>query len=487
MKLYDIISNLKFVGIKNYQECEIDSLSCKSSEKLKNGIYFCLKGTKLDGHNYARESISNGAICLVVEKYLDLPCTQILVENAREAMSFISSVFYETYKSKMKFIGITGTNGKTTTTFLIREILSSMGKKVGMIGTEGIYINSLRLPSGMTTPDPIILHKTIRDMENNGCDYCIMEVSAHAIALNKIDDVYYDVVGISNITKDHLDFFINMENYIQCKASLFNEKHAKCGIVNIDAKENKEVLKQATIDITTIGKAGGADLQLINSNQTVEGTDFILEHNNKMYSSKTNLIGEYNMSNVMMACAVLTKLGFKLSEILLRVERKEFVVPGRCNVLKIDADYNVVVDFAHTPDGIQNILQTLKKIPHNNIITVFGCGGNRDRTKRSEMGELAVENSDYVIVTSDNPRNENPDMIIEEITSNITNKNMIKITDRRTAINHALGIAREGDIVAILGKGAENYQEINGVKYHYSDYEVVNEFFKNKEQREIQL
>lgn len=486
MKLYDIISNLKFVGIKNYQEHDIDSLSCKSSEKLKNGIYFCLKGTKQDGHSYAKESLANGAICLVVEKYLDLPCTQILVENARESMSFISSVFYETYKSKMKFIGITGTNGKTTTTFLIREILSSMGKKVGMIGTEGIYINSLHLPSGMTTPDPINLHKTIKDMENNGCEYCVMEVSAHAIALNKIDDIYYDVVGISNITKDHLDFFINMENYIQCKASLFTEKYAKCGIVNIDAKQNKEVLKKATIDITTIGKTG-ADLQLVNENQTVEGTQFVLEYDGKMYSSKTNLIGEYNVSNIMMACAVLIKLNFSLSDILSKIEKKEFIVPGRCNVLKIDANYNVVVDFAHTPDGIQNILQTLKKIPHNQIITVFGCGGNRDRTKRSEMGELAIENSDYIVVTSDNPRNENPDMIIEEITNKITSKNMIKITDRRTAINHALGIAREGDIVAILGKGAENYQEINGVKYHYSDYEVVDEYFKNKAQREIQL
>ena len=163
------------------------------------------------------------------------------------------------------------------------------------------------------------------------------------------------------------------------------------------------------------------------------------------------------------------------------------IIIGIKATLKTNSNFNVIVDFAHTPDGIQNILQTLKKIPHNNLITVFGCGGNRDRTKRSEMGELAIENSDYVIVTSDNPRNENPDMIIEEITNNITSKNMIKITDRRTAINHALSIARDGDIVAILGKGAENYQEINGVKYHYSDYEVVDEYFKNKEQSEMQL
>ena len=210
MQLYDIISNLKFIGIKNYQDKDIEALSCNSKEKLNKGIYFCIKGLHSDGHDFAKESISHGAVCLVVERYLDLPITQILVENVRVAMSFISSVFYETYKSKMKFIGVTGTNGKTTTTFLIREILMKLNKKVGLIGTEGIYINSLMLPAMLTTPDPIDLHKVIKDMENNGCEYCVMEVSAHAIALNKIDDIRYDVVGLTNITKDHLDFFLNM-------------------------------------------------------------------------------------------------------------------------------------------------------------------------------------------------------------------------------------------------------------------------------------
>lgn len=476
MKLYDIISNLKFVGIKNYQELEINALTCDSKEKVQDGIYFCLKGLKTDGHDHAQESINNGAVCLVVENFLDLPITQIKVENARVAMSFISSVFYETYKSKMKFIGMTGTNGKTTTTFLLRDILYNSGKKVGLIGTEGIFINSLRLPPMLTTPDPIKLHKTIRDMENNGCEYCIMEVSAHAIALNKIDNIYYDVVGLSNITKDHLDFFLNMENYIKCKASLFDVKHAKSGVINIDAKYCKDIAKKSNIEIVTIGT--GADFDLISSSQTFNGSSFKFEKNGHHYNASTNLIGEYNISNMMMAIAILNQLGFKIKDVLKTIREQEFVVPGRFNILKTESDYNVLIDYAHTPDGIKNILSTLNRLPHNKIITVFGCGGNRDKTKRSEMGEIALKNSDYVIVTSDNPRDENPEMIIDDIVRNIDSKNVVRITDRRSAIEYALSIAKKDDLVAILGKGAENYQEIKGMKAHFSDYEVVDNYFK---------
>ena len=476
MKLYDIISNLKFIGIKHYQELEINSLTCNSNEQVDKGLYFCLKGLNVDGHDFVNQSIENGAVCLVVEKFLDLPITQIKVDNARVAMSYISSVFYGTYKSKMKFVGVTGTNGKTTTTFLIRDILYNLGKKVGLIGTEGIFINSLRLPAMLTTPDPINLHKTIKDMENNGCEFCIMEVSAHAIALNKIDDIYYDVVGLSNITKDHLDFFVNMENYIKCKASLFDVKHAKCGVINIDAKYCKEIAKKANIEITTIGL--DADFKLISNNQTFNGSNFKFENNMHQYNVSTNLIGEYNISNMLMATAILSQLGFKIKDIIRTIKAEEFMIPGRFNVLQTNTNYNVLIDYAHTPDGIKNILSSLNKLPHSKIITVFGCGGNRDKTKRSEMGEIALKNSDYVIVTSDNPRDENPEMSIDDIVRNINSKNVVRLTDRRAAIEYALSIAQKNDIVAILGKGAENYQEIKGLKTRFSDYEVVDNYFK---------
>lgn len=485
MKLYDIISNLKFIGIKNYQELNIDSLSCDSNEKINDGIYFCIKGINRDGHNYAKDAIENGAVCLVVEKFLDLPITQILVENSRIAMSFISSVFYETYKSKMKFIGITGTNGKTTTTFLIREILTKLGKSVGLIGTEGIYINHLLLPANLTTPDPIDLHKLIKDMDNNGCEYCVMEVSAHAIALNKIDNIYYDIVGLTNITKDHLDYFINMENYMKCKASLFDYKHAKFGIINTDVKYGKEISKRSNIEIQTVGK--DADIKIIDSNKGLSGTDFKFQYRDKIYKAHTNLIGDYNISNIMMAIACLINLGININDIIDTINTNEFIVPGRFNVLNLDTNYNVIIDYAHTPDGIKNVLTAIKNLPIARLITVFGCGGNRDKTKRSEMGEVATDLSDFVIVTSDNPRFENPELIIDDIMTGIKSNNAYRIENRKSAIEYALSIAKANDVVAILGKGAENYQDINGVKIPYSDYDVVDNYFKYSKKSEVGL
>ncbi len=483
MNFYDIISNLKFIGIKNYKEMEINSLSCDTKEENKNGIYFCIKGLKVDGHKFAKEAIDKGAVCLVVEKYLDLGVTQILVENTRSAMSEISSIFYQTDKSKMKFIGITGTNGKTTTTFIIKDILKSLGKSAGLIGTEGIYINDELLPNNLTTPDPINLHKTINKMEKSGCEYCVMEASAHAIALNKIDNIYYDVVGLSNITKDHLDFFLNMENYIKCKADLFDSRHAKTGVVNTDAKYTKDIVKKSNLEILTIGKDAGLKIEEIK--QSVKGNEFLLNYNNKQHKIKTNLIGEYNVYNLTLALGCLLELGFNLKDIAKTVNQTKFEVPGRLNFINTEENFNIIIDYAHTPDGIKNVLSTIKKMPVEKVITVFGCGGNRDKTKRNEMGQTSLNLSDYVIVTSDNPRNENPETIIDEIVSGIESKKMVRITDRKSAIEYALSIAKQNDVVAILGKGNENYQEIKGEKIPYSDYLVVENYFKYKLKSEI--
>lgn len=476
MKLYEIISNMKFIGIKYYQEEDIEALTCNSHEKCANSIYFCLKGQNYDGHDFANEAIENGAVCLVVERFLDFPITQILVENSRSAMSYICSIFYGTYKTNMKIIGVTGTNGKTTTTYLLRELLAGLNRKVGLIGTEGVYIGNLMLPPMLTTPDPIALHKLIREMEDNGCEYCIMEVSAHAIALNKIDNVYYDVVALSNITKDHLDFFKTMENYIKCKASLFSSRHAKKAVINTDTKNGRDIAKKADLQLLTVGSNG--EFKILSTAQNNNGSKFEIEYKNIQLKASTNLMGEYNIANVSLALAILCELGFDLKELITVLKNSTIYVPGRFNVLKLPTDYNVCVDYAHTPDGIKNVLSEIKNLKPNRLITVFGCGGNRDKTKRSEMGDVATKLSDIVIVTSDNPRNENPDLIIDDILANNKADSIIRITDRQTAIEHALSIADTGDFIAILGKGAETYQEINGVKYPYSDYDVVDNFFK---------
>lgn len=485
MKLYDIISNMKFIGIKYYKDLDIDSLTADSKQKCNNGMYFCIKGMRYDGHDFAAESVTNGAICLVVERFLDVPITQIMVENVRYAMSYIAQTFYGTYKTKMKFIGITGTNGKTTTTFMLREILTNLGHRVGLIGTEGIYIGNMMLPPMLTTPDPIVLHKLIREMADNGCEYCIMEVSAHAIALNKIDCIMFDAVALTNITKDHLDFFITMENYIKCKYSLFSPRHAKAGIVNVDGANCKDLAKKCDIPLKTIGYE--SDFKILHIAHTITGSQLKFEYKQKSYTCKTNLMGDYNVYNTLTAIACLVQVGINLADILAVLKTKEIFVPGRFNVLKLDCDFSVMIDYAHTPDGIKNVLSTLKQLPIKNLITVFGCGGNRDKTKRAEMGQIASKNSDYVIVTSDNPRDENPEFIIDDIVKENDAKNMVRITDRRSAIEYALAIAKPNDMVAILGKGAETYQEIKGVKYPFSDYDCVDGYFKYSFKDKIKL
>lgn len=482
MKLQQLIQNFSFKGIKNYKDIDIDNLTNSSTEDVKNSIYFCLKGSKVDGHDYAGEAINNGAICLVVEKFLDFPVTQILVDNSRSAMSSISAIFYEFDKSNIKFIGITGTNGKTTTAFTTRHILQNLGKRVGMIGTEGVYIEDIKQPATLTTPDPIKLHKIIHDMDKNDIEYVVMEVSAHALALNKVDSIFYDVVGLTNITQDHLDYFNTMENYAKAKSQLFTYKHAEKAIINIDDKYTRAILKKSDIATRTLSLNKPADIMVEEADFQPSNTQAVINIDNKQYMLNSSLVGEYNLANTLMAVGFCQELGFNINQILEALSKSNIVVPGRLNMIKTPKN-NVVIDFAHTPDGIQKVLTELRKLTTGRIIAVFGCGGNRDSTKRAQMGAIATNLADYVVVTSDNPRFENPYQIISDINQGIiTPHNHVNIASRVSAINYALNLANPNDIVAILGKGNESYQEINGVKHPYSDYKVVEDYINQNQE-----
>ena len=480
MNLNLLLENLDQVNTKNFENFDVKSLSCSSTDNNQNGIYFCLNGTKVDGHNFADEAIKNGAKCLVVERFLNNDVCQVLVKNARKAMTEMSAKFYKINNSKMKFIGITGTNGKTTTSFLIKKYLSKMNKRVGLIGTQGIYFNHLLLPAKLTTPDPIELYRVLSEMEQSGIEYVVMEVSAHAVALNKIDGINYDVVALTNITQDHLDFFKNMNNYADAKQQLFSLKHAKKAIINIDDDYSYNIANNCEIDKETLSLNEDADMWLEDYETNLSGTKAIFKSNGETLPIKTNLVGRYNIANTMMAISILHSLGFDYEQILNTVNTTRVEVPGRFNVLKIPADYSVVIDYAHTPDGIENVIKTARNLTDGRIISVFGCGGDRDSSKRKTMGEISERYADFSIITSDNPRTENPNLIIKDITQNMT-KNYVPITNRKEAIIHALNIAKEGDVILILGKGAESYQEINGVRYPYSDYEVIDNYFKNNE------
>ena len=481
MDLQQLIQNLSFKGIKNYKQIQINTLSHDSAQITQQGLYFCLRGGKADGHDYAQQAIDNGAVCLVVERFLDLPVTQIMVDNARKAMSDISAKFYDFDKSNIKFVGVTGTNGKTTTAFITRHILQSLGKRVGMIGTEGIYIGDIKLPAQLTTPDPIVLHKIIHDMDLDGIEYVVMEVSAHALALSKVSSIMYDVVGITNITQDHLDYFNSMENYARAKAELFTYKYAQKAIINIDDKYTRAIHKKCEIDSTTLSINNVADIMVEQSNLDASKTQAVVNIDDKQYMLNTNLVGEYNLANTLMAIGFCKELGFEVSDILQALNNSTIHVPGRLNLIKTPKNVSVIIDYAHTPDGLEKVLTTINKIKSRKVIVVFGCGGNRDTSKRAQMGAIATKLGDFAVVTSDNPRYESPKQIIADIEKGVNANKSISIVDRTTAINYALSVSREGDIVAILGKGNELYQDINGVKHPYSDYQVVDEFFEQHE------
>lgn len=477
MTIKDLLRNVDVTTVKNYENFEVESLACSTKEENPNGVYFCLQGSQVDGHDFYEQAVEQGAKCLVVERFLPTNVMQILVDNARKAMSQMSANFYELDNSRMKFVGITGTNGKTTTSFLVKSYLSKLGKRVGLIGTQGSYFDNMVLPTKLTTPDPIELYKLIHQMALAGIEYVVMEASAHAIALNKIDAINYDVVALTNITQDHLDYFKTMDNYARAKAKLFTPEHAKSAVVVTDDKYTQAIFDNTEIDKTSVSLYDEADVMLHGCELATRQTKAVINIGNGILPFTTNLVGKYNLSNSMLAVGILHQLGFSLEEIYGAISESNVKVPGRFNVLNVPADFSVVIDFAHTPDGLENVLKTIKELCKRRVICVFGCGGNRDSAKRPIMGEIAEKYADHVIVTSDNPRFENPSLIIKDITQNMHGNYEVE-EDRVQAIVRALSIAGRGDIVAILGKGAENYQEIKGVKMAYSDYDVVDEYFK---------
>ena len=476
MKIKDLIQGVDIISTKNLDtNLDIENLTCKSSEENESGIYFCLKGGKADGHDFAEEALNNGAVCLIVENFLPFDVMQIKVEDARRTMTEISANFYNIKNLNLKIIALTGTNGKTTTTFLLKAYLSKLGYRVGLIGTQGVYFNSLLLPAKLTTPDPIDLHKILFDMSKTGIQYVVMEASAHAIALNKLVGLNFEVVALTNITEDHLDFFKTMNNYALAKEKIF--KSTNKAVINIDDEYSNRIFENLEIDKTSISLYNEGDFELSNYDCSTKGSKAVVKNNDENLYLKTNLIGKYNIANTIMALAILTKLGFSSEHVIDIINSTKVKVPGRFNVLNIPAEYSVIVDYAHTPDGLENVLKTSRELTSARIISIFGCGGDRDAEKRHIMGEISSKYADYTIVTSDNPRSENPQSIINEITKNM-NKKFTAITDRKQAIIHALTLAKPNDIILILGKGAETYQEIKGVKYPFSDYDVVDEFFK---------
>lgn len=477
MNLENLIKNLeaKVIGETNLDILDITY----NSKKVKKGsLFVCLCGENSDGHDFAKDAERNGAAAILCEKTLQVKIPQIIVSSTRKALSKVFSCFYDNPQKKLKIIGLTGTNGKTTTSFLIKSILEESGKKVGLIGTQGAFIGKQFFQTGLTTPDPQLLFKLLKQMVDFGVEYVVMEVSAHALALDKTEGIVFEVGVLTNLTQDHLDFFKTMENYKRAKFKLFEGNKIKSAVLNFDDEFGRKLAETITVPFLSYSLNNPSDVFAAKIGNKNGKNKFIVNILDNVFDVESNLIGEFNIYNSLAAASVAAMLGCSTKQIKNGLE-KLLGVEGRLNRFNLSNGVVAFIDFAHTPDGIEKALNAIRELKFKQIITVFGCSGNRDKDKRHKMGQIAEKLSDYVVLTTDNPRFENPELILDDIEIGMEKTAHTRFVSREQAIEFALTLAKKGDCVAILGKGAETYQDINGVNVPYSDFEVVKNFNEN--------
>lgn len=489
-QLVGLLTDCEIVGnIERY----IRGIEHDSRKIRKDGLFVCISGTRVDGHNYIEQAIKNGAAAVLVEKDVMVPenMTVIKVKNVKEAMQTIVPYFYNYPAKKMRMIGITGTNGKTTTSYLIQSILRNAGFKVGVIGTIQITIEDKVLPIHNTTPDVIDLQQILAEMVQSNIDYVVMEVSSHALAQNRVVGCEFDTAVFTNVTQDHLDYHKTFENYIAAKSKLFASlvqddmvKENKNAIINIDDAASKVMIDSTKAKIMTYSIKADSDIKAVNIDVLANGAEFTIESPKGNMPLKLKITGIFNVYNVMGAVGVALTENIEPAVIQSTLEQFNSV-PGRFELVNEGQNFSVIVDYAHTPDGLENILNTARQIAKKRIITVFGCGGDRDRTKRPIMGRIAAKLSDVVIATSDNPRTEDPEFILSQVEAGVcegldSSKFHEKITDRKTAIVRAISLAEPEDIVIIAGKGHEDYQILKDKTIHFDDKEVAREAIRGK-------
>lgn len=481
MKISCLLKNVEIINIHG-KDREICELSYNTNTVVKNCLFFCIKGMKTDGHLFANKAVSDGAVALVVSENVDIDgdVTIIKVSDTRKAMAQISSNFYGNPSDKMNITGITGTNGKTTSSFMLRSILNQMGKKTGLMGTIYNIFHDEVEEAKRTTPESMDLQKMLSKMYYKGVEECIMEVSSHSLALDRVYGIKFKTGIFTNLTQDHLDFHINMENYFRAKMKLFQS--CENAVINIDDEYGKRMLQELKCNIITYGIEEKGDLVAKNIIINREGTRFNLVYKNETYPINLHLPGKFNVYNALGCAAASITLGVPLSIIIRGLEELENV-PGRSEKINSKRGFTVVIDYAHTPDGILNILKTAREYTSSRLITLFGCGGDRDKGKRPKMGEAAGSLSDFCIVTSDNPRSEEPMAIINDILPGVikTDCDYVVIEDRKKAIEYALNMGEQGDVIVIAGKGHETYQVLKNETIHFDEREIVNELLKEED------
>lgn len=486
MELTELINYIHAIQVAGEVERKDVNSICYDSRKVKNGCLFvAIKGFNTDGHKYIPDAINNGAVAVILENADVIPdeifvhenVTRILVKNSRKALAEISNVFFEEPSKKVNLIGITGTNGKTTTTYFIKNIFETAGEKTGLIGTISNFIGKREIKSSLTTPESNDLNELLYAMHNEECRNVVMEVSSHSIALNRVYGLTFNSAVFTNITSDHLDFHNTFENYLGTKKNLFDSLNASSfAIYNSDDKYSNDIIRDTKAQRISYGSSSYADFILKDIYYDLEGTRFSVEHNGIAYPVSTSLIGKFNAYNACAAFAVGVVSGINEEKVVEGIKNTK-QVPGRFEVIS-KGNKKVIIDYSHTADSLGKALEAIKDIVKDTIpiYTVFGCGGNRDKTKRPVMGKVAAELSDFAIVTSDNPRFEDPFEIIKDIESGISKKNFKVIENREEAIAFAVKNSDENAVILIAGKGHEDYQEIRGVRNHFSDKEVAEKY-----------
>lgn len=454
-------------------DVEISGL-CADSRKVKKGdLFFCYKGEKFDSHSCAAQVAAAGAAALVCEKKLGCPLPQIIVPDGRAAVAKAARAFYGEADEKLKLVAVTGTNGKTTTTYMLDSVFRAAGKKCAIIGTLGISYAGRFIAPELTTPDPVYLHSVFRDMADCGVEYVFMEVSAHALYFDKIAGLKFEAGIFTNCTQDHLDFFADMKEYAAAKKRLFEGGRCRFSVLNSDDAAGREIARFAPSPVT-YGLKNPADVFAVDVEERITGVSFVLNLFDELYEIRLKMPAVHNVYNAMAAATCAKLLGINIGTIAGGLSSLKSV-PGRLECAGSFNGAHIFVDFAHTPDGLEKSLQSLKKLCKGRLYCLFGCGGNRDRSKRPLMGAIAAKYADFLIITSDNPRYEDPFDIIREIEEGVkpSGKAYITVTDRETATEYAVHLLKEGDVLLVAGKGGETYQEVMGIKHSYNDNTVI--------------
>ncbi|MBR4286156.1 MAG: UDP-N-acetylmuramoyl-L-alanyl-D-glutamate--2,6-diaminopimelate ligase [Clostridia bacterium] len=472
MLLSELLKGINILS--QYDDREISDVTDKTHAISEGCAFVCVVGARFDGHTFAENALKEGAKAVIVSKDLGLK-EQILVENTREAYAVMCKNLNEAAVDKLTLIGITGTNGKTTTAFVIKDILSQLGEKSGLIGTVKNMVGDKEFHTELTTPDPYDMHKLFKMMVDDGIKYCVMETSSQAFHQMRLAGIHFKTGAFTNLTQDHLDYHGTIEEYKRCKKTLF--LNCDNAVINSDDETGSYMSDGIVADTKTYGINTHCDFKAENIEYFSDRVEYSLNGKKVVF----NIPGGFSVYNSLCAIASVCSLGYGLDDVIDAISGAG-TVKGRLELLKTNTEYGVIIDYAHTPDGLEKAINAVRGFTEGRVITLFGCGGDRDKTKRPKMGRMATDLSDIVVVTTDNPRTEDPEEIIKDILIGTVGSKaeVVCVTDRSEAIAYALGIAQKGDTVLLAGKGHETYQVIGKERVHYDEREVVAEILGDK-------